>query len=253
MTDRLWVYDDREGVQRTIDLGLMRAQSGDWVNGTLGERTRAFNGWLLERARLMAGFWGEVSIKPDNSEVYIYPGMIREVPNERSAAAITLYRTVAILEAEDRVNSPNIETISGGHETAEVGAWPLIAAAVIVSVGQAVAIAYCAEKAAELIDRHLARNAKLNQLIQRDAAVLDLAKQHQEAEAKAGKQLPLDPVTKSALKSLLEQQEILIKEKESPLNPILPKIPDMPDLGKGMGVGVLAGVIGIMVLLVWLK
>jgi hypothetical protein len=254
MADRLWIYDDRNGVQRTIEMGYQRGLSGDWTSGSMIDRVRAFNGLLLERARLMAGFWGEVSIKPDNTEVYIKPSQMREVPNERKAAAITLYRTVAILEAIDRNEGPNIETISGGKgETAEVGAWPIIAAAVIVSVAGVVAIAYCAEKGAELVDRQLARKSDLNKLIQRDTAVLNLAKQHQEAEAKAGKPLPMDPVTKTALESLLKQQEEIIKKIETPLQNRLPSISELPKVGSSIGIGALAGVLGVMVLLVWLK
>lgn len=252
MAERLWVTNDKLGLQNTVDLGLDRAQSGDWVSGSMGIRVRAFNGWLLERARLMAGFWGEVKVNPEGTEVYIYPGQLRPVSDERKEAAIALYRTVWVLAESNRQSGVNLQTnILPPSE--DVGAWPLIAAAAIVAVGQAVAIAYCVEKAAEILDRELARRDDLKQLVQRDKQVLDLAKQHQEREEKAGKQLPLDPVTKDALKAIIKQQNDIVNKIETPLQSRIPTLAQITPQASAFGIGALATIIGIGILLVWVK
>jgi len=251
MAERVWIVNDKIGLRNTVELGLSRAESGDWSSGTPGERVRAFNGWLLERARLMAGFWGEVEPNPNGTEVYIYPGKLREVESERAKAAIALYRTIWILADEDQRTGPDVTTniqITEG----DVGAWPIIAAAAIVGIAQTAAIGYCAYQAFQVLDRQLARRKDLQMLVQRDKQVLDLAKQHQDREAKAGKQLPLDPVTKTALDSLLHQQMEIVKKTETPLSSGIPDVPAFQAGAAGFGVGslaTLAAVFGILYLL----
>lgn len=235
---------------------MQRAQSGDWSSGSLGERTRAFNGWLLQNVKVMGLAWGEVTQNPEKPEVYIYPGRLREVSIEKQRLAIGLHRSVWLIANEALRDGDNVNTYNVIGEAADVGAWPIIAAAAIVAVGQVAAVAYCAQHVAVIVDRHLARKADLQKLVQRDKAVLDLATKHQDAEIKAGKPLPLDPVTKAALESLLSQQEAIIKKQESPLQSPLPSLPSFGSIttaASGFGIGAIAAIIGVGVLLVYAK
>lgn len=251
--DRVWVLTDKYGLRQTAALGLQRAESGDWSSGSANQRLRAYHGWLLERCRLMAGFWGDITVKPDQTEIYINPGKMANVSEERAMAAIVLYRTLVILQNEDLRNGDPINTdivITEG----DIGLpLPLIAAAAIVSLAQVVAVAYCIDRGAVILDRELNRREDLKKLVQRDKAVLDLAAQHQAAEEKAGKPLPMNPVTKDALKSLLEQQEAIVKKVETPLQAQLPSVPNPTVAIGGFSIGAIAGILGVMAFLVWNK
>lgn len=256
MAERLWVYEDKLGLNQAVVLGMQRAGSGDWSSGSIGERARAFNGFLLQNAKVMGQAWGEVTQNPEKPEVYIYPGKLREVPQDQQRLAIGLYRSIWILANEAIRDGDNISSYYAPGEAADVGGWPIIAAAAIVAVGQTVAIAYCAQQVAVIVDRHLSRKADLQKLIQRDKAVLDLAGKHQEAELKAGKQLPLDPVTKAALDSLIQQQESIVRKQETPLQSPLPNLPSLGSLAtpvSSFGLGAIAAIIGVGVILVWSK
>lgn len=257
MAERLWIYEDKLGLNQAVTLGMQRAASGDWSSGSLGERTRAFNGFLLQNAKVMSLAWGEFSQNPDQPEVYIHPAKRREVDLDHQRLAIAIYRTPWLLANEALRDGDNVSTYySAGEAAGDVGAWPLVAGIAVVAVTAAVAFAYCGQQASVIVDRHLARKADLAKLVQRDKAVLDLASKHQEQELAAGKPLPIDPVTKAALEALINQQESIIRKQETPLQSPLPSLPSLESIktaAGSFGIGAIAAIIGVGVILVWSK
>lgn len=200
----------------------------------------------------MGQLWGEVSVNPDGNEVYIYPGLRRaSVPVERADAAITLYRTVLLVARETAREQGEIVTATRPTE-GDVGfPWPLVAAAAIVSVGQAVAIGYCAHQAALVIDRQLSRKAELARIVQADRAALDVVRAHQAREEKAGKPLPLDAASKDVLGGLAQRQQEYAKRHETPLDSGLPSLPTFTAGATGFSLGAIA--VGALALFLVLK
>jgi hypothetical protein len=201
---------------------------------------------------LMGNLWGEVTANPAGTEIYIYPGLRRaSVPVERGTAALVLYRTAFILAKFAEQDGSEIRTETRATE-GDVGLpWPLIAAAAIVSVGQAVAIGYCAFKAAEVVDRHLARKAELRRLVQDDTEFARLVREHNDREDKAGKPMPLSAATKAGMDRLVARQEALAKQNSGNWGPLSSGLPSLPTLAAGTG-GFTLGAVAAGAFAIWL-
>lgn len=234
----VWIHRDTS-ITNAIEEGLGRSFRRDWASGSLGDRVRAWNALLVERAMLMASLGGTLEAAPaEGFAAFINPSPVKGTPADRRQVMQALYRTVEIL-AIDEEQSRHIETSSSSGDTGIIITWPIAAIAVVVVIAGAAAIGYAAHQAAQIIDRSLARSEDAQRLMQRDAELLKLIREHQEEEAKAGKQLPLSEPQRLAMQALMDQQRAIVNKQEAPLSPGLDPGGFSPFSGL---VGVLAGV-----------
>lgn len=211
-----WVHVDAAGINAAIAEGYERALNGDWQSGSARGRLRAFRGLVVERAAIMAELAGSI-IEPTASAVPLIldPTPRADAVPERAWASSVLYQTAQVLELETR--SAGALTTEGQGDT---GALPAIAVVAIVVVS-AVAVAYCADRAAEVVDRHLSRRADLQSLSQVDAQVMQVVRAHLEHEQEMGEPLPLDDASKAALEVLREKQgEVLSRHPPALRGPV---------------------------------
>lgn len=233
----VWIHRDERGLQETVELGMVRALSGDWESGLIAERVRALRGWLLEHAWAQARLTGQVTETKSADggiAITIDPSIRAGAPAERDRATRILYQTCAVM-ADASGRELALET-SVPKPTPETAGWPLVAAAAVITIGQVAAIGYMAHQAAQVIDRKLSRDHDMRMLVQRDAQVLKLVRAHTEREDKAKKALPLDEATKLALNGLLKQQQAIVEKK---LAPLASGLPDVPSGAAGFGLGLL--------------
>lgn len=237
----VWVHVDERGIAAAAADGLARAASGDWVSGTLGDRARAFAGYLCESALLQALLAGRAELR--DGSVHIDPTPRTGDPERRAAAAV-LYRSVWLL-ARDVQSEVGITTHAGPDVVDTGFPWPAAVGVAIVSVASAVAIGYVAHQAAQVVDRHLSRREDTRRLMQTDQKVLQLVRAHVEREKAAGQHVPLDDATKAALSAAKEQQDQILEKREAPLSPVVPDLSRSETLfGFSMGSLLTLGVVG---------
>lgn len=213
----LWIHRDTS-ITNAIEEGLGRSLRRDWASGSLGDRVRAWQGLLVERAMLMASLGGTLEPAPaEGFAALINPSPLPSTAGERRAVMVALYRTCEIF-ATDEEAQRHIETSSSSGDTGIVITWPIAAVAVAVVIAGAAAIGYAAHQSAQIIDRSLSRSEDAQRLAQRDAELLKLIRDHQEQEQKAGKQLPLSEPQRLALDALLDQQRAIVSKQEAPLH-----------------------------------
>lgn len=236
--DGLWVHRDDAGIAAVVDAGLARAKAQDWASGTSGDRERALRGVLIETARCMGELAGKktavVPLTVDGKEIgkvaYVHPAPVAGASAERQRAAVVLYRTVELLAEGNRrgLGFATLETKT------DAGAWPIVAVAAVVSIGQAAAIGYVAFQAAQVIDRQLQRRHDLKMLLAEHAKELELVSKHVEREKLAGKPLPLDDATKGSLNATIKRQNEIAAKQYGPLSSGLPNV-DAAAGGFGLG------------------
>jgi hypothetical protein len=239
----VWVHREGSSVAELVEEGIGRALRGDWLNGPLSQRTRAFQGLQLERCLLMAALGGTVEPNPaPGVDLLIDPSPLRGTPPERMRAIQALYRTAEIWGNEQEATS-HIDTSSGLDDTGIVITWPIAAIVVVVIVAGAAAIAYIAHQGSQVVDRSLARSEESRRLAERDAEAMRAIREHTEKEAAAGKQLPLSEPERLRLEALLEQQKTIVGKREGNLSSGFPDAPSLFSgaagvvLGVGLGIG----------------
>ncbi len=210
-----WTHQDPSGLAAAVEDGLAWGLSGVWWGPG---SDRAFRGYLLASASAQAALAGsEVVQTGDNAEpvVLIDPAPKPEASAERAHAARVLSRTIALL-AERDLSDRNVVTRGSAPQTE---GWPIAIGVAIVATAGVAGLAYCADRAAEVIDRQLSRVERLRMLVQRDAVAVKLVKEHHEQERAAGKALPLSAATRQALQATIEQQNEIVQKSETPLSP----------------------------------
>lgn len=235
-----WLHRDDAGIASVVEAGLARAKAQDWTSGTSGDRERALRGLLIETARCMAELGGQkvvaaplvVGEKTVGKVAMLNPAPAPGTPPERRRAAVVLYRTVELL-AESNRRALGFATI---EQKSDTGAWPIVAVAAVVSIGQAAAIGYVAFQAAQVLDRQLQRRHDLRMLLAEHAKELELISAHVQREKDAGKALPLDDATKLALNGTIQRQNEIAAKQQSPLGSGLP---DINAAAGGFGLGAL--------------
>ena len=229
----VWTHTDSEGLTEALALGREVAESKSWQVRSLAEAARAWRGLLVETAlqqALIGG--GSVAVSSAGPTVAINPiGTASDADHRK--AALALQRTVQLFGGPGGATS-DITTRSGASDTGF--AWPVAVAAVGVSIVVAGAYGYAAQNAAELVDRYLTRRAALQTLVATHEQTLRLVRQHTEAEQEAGKSLPLNDATKTALQATIRQQEEVAKRQEAPFSSGLPSL----SFGTGLGMGTIA-------------
>jgi hypothetical protein len=190
----------------------------------------------------MASLGGTIEPNPaEGFAALINPSPLPSTPPERRQVMVALYRTCEIL-ARDEEQQRHIETSSSAGETGIVITWPIAAVAVVVVIAGAAAIGYVVHQAAQIVDRSLSRSEDAQRLAQRDAELMQLVRDHQEEEAKAGKQLPLSEAQRLALQGLLDQQKAIVSKQDAPLDSGV----SFSSAFSGLGGVLIGGAIGIL-------
>jgi len=186
-----WTHSDPALLPRVAS-GLERAIAGDWQSGPLPVRTAELRAIVVATARCMGHLVGTVAA---GAELVIDPWNPDAPSGDRRRAAVALYAPFDALMVGD-AREP---LVAFKTETpADTGALPVLAV-VAIAISSAVAIGYVAHQAAAVIDRQLARNAVARAMLAEHAQAVALTDKHIAREKAAGKPLPLDAATKSAL------------------------------------------------------
>lgn len=184
-----------------------------------------FRGLLLETAFAVArarrfddGAGDTLAIRGEGTELLILPDRNANLPLARA-----LFRTPKILA--EGLEWPNASKPTIGTQSSEVAGWPVaIGVALVVTAGAAVAVILCADEAAQVIDRKLARDADYALMVEQHAQALRLVRAHQDREDAArargdiatDETLPLDEASKSALGALEERQAAIVARGGAP-------------------------------------
>jgi hypothetical protein len=133
----------------------------------------------------------------------------QSAPGERQQAAKML---VAPLGAY--VQLANLRFVSSANDTGAIPIPLLIVGgivAVTVVVARSYVVMYVAEKASEIVDAALKRNAASKEIQQADAEVMKLVNNHVQREQEVGKTMPLDEATRTAIRNLETRVGSLVK------------------------------------------
>lgn len=207
MASTLSIQDRQLSVSATE--GLRHLEAGDWSTSVRpGEEFLA----VLALRLLLAGYLiGTVqkTVGTDGlTTLHVEIGG-REAPAERLDAARLLLAPIGVYA--------DIARLSFTSQANDTGAIPIPilivggAVAVTVVISQAYVIMYVAEKAANIVDGALKRNAASSEIQRADAEVLKLVNQHVQREQAAGSTQPLDDATKMALSGLQSRVGSLVK------------------------------------------
>jgi hypothetical protein len=167
--------------------------------------------------------------------------------DERRNAAGALWATWSLLSDNPQPAAARIATNGDGAATNEAGN-PLLAAVAIV-VGAVVAVAvgvYVVQKAAEVVDRQLARREETQRLIASQGSALKLLAMHAKLEEAAGRELPLTDAERQELANLQAIQNAIAGKSETGLPSPIPK---GSDIGQGLGFGAVLAAIAAWFLL----
>jgi hypothetical protein len=220
MAVNTWLHRDA-ALALSVEWAHARASGGDWVSGTPAQRTDHLRALIAETAAAIGYLAGTVLVVQGESgstcsiDVRPQPG----TSQERLAAAGRLYATWRVLQmVDDGGTEGGLETQAQPDTAALL---PAVAIVAIVVVG-AIAIGYCANQAAQIIDRKLARDEQSRRLVASHAAALKAVEQHQTREDEAGRTLPIDSATQQVLNSLKAEQDAIVSRKEEPFAPFVP-------------------------------
>jgi hypothetical protein len=207
MAATLSIQDRQLSVSATE--GIRHLEAGDWSNSVRpGEEFLAVLALRLVLAGYLIGAVQKNVSVDGLTTLHVEIGG-REAPAERVEAARLLLEPVGVYA--------DMAKLSFTWQTSDTGAIPIPvlivggAVAVTVVISQAYVIMYVAEKAANIVDGALKRNAASSEIQRADAEVLKLVNQHVQREQAAGSTQPLDEATKMALSGLQSRVGSLVK------------------------------------------
>ncbi len=215
-----WTHRDN-ALAVSVEWAHSRAEGGDWVSGTPAQRVDHLRALIAETAAAIGHLAGSVmTVQRETGPVCVID--VRPRPGtaaERLDAAGRLYATWRVLQSTDDGGADEGLETQAQPDTAAL--LPAVAIVAIAVVG-AVALAYCANQAATLIDRQLARSEQSRRLVATHAAALRAVEQHQAREDAAGATLPIDAATKTVLESLTTAQQAVVATREEAFPSFIP-------------------------------
>lgn len=250
MTTLQWTHSDPRGLSRALSDALARAKAGAWrADAESAADLRA----LVMGSFHTGAFFGDRRPTLDGDTLRIEgdpPGGDGGALTERAQVARVLVAPWAQLANDDRTIDPQgrgvpLHLVTAGGESVrspDAGAFPLLAVTAILAGGAAylAAAIYCADRAAQIIDRQLLRREDTRRLLALDAKAQDVQAAHAAREVAAGKPLPLDDAERAVLSMLADQGRAIAGKREAPMGGLeLPKSPIdllVPALLVGAGV-----------------
>jgi hypothetical protein len=209
----VWTHEDPRGLAKAFGEAALRARAENWTFETLEERTADLRAIMAATGWLGARLAGKTSIVRKSGERVVAfidaSGNLAFADEEHRAAFARLAETTRILAQSVKTRRAPPETFAtvGGlsRAAAETGLLPVLA---VFGIGLAAgtAFAFVVEYAADIVDRELARHSDERKLVANHVQVLQLVDKHVAREERAGKPLPLDPATVTALGQLGEAQ-----------------------------------------------
>ncbi len=204
-----WVHTESVSFSEYVAASLARAQDAQpWALTPRDESL--FRGTQLVRALVLAQLAGRIIVVPRSEANPIASVTVQvsgDVPSDpaRAAALRVLASTTAIL-SQGKVDSSDLQTSSNAGD---VGIWPIVVGVCVVDLAALGFMGYCVHEYAKTVDNQKQREADFAKLKEADGHALNLTKQHADREAQAGKALPLDDATRSALAAVAKVQEII--------------------------------------------
>jgi hypothetical protein len=246
-----WYHEDANGITEAAERGAQRALNADWTSGTSADRVRDFRGSLVARSWVMAALSGNAGMGNGDGAAagplvidVVYPD---SPVTDRARAVYLLSQTQIALASGvpglDKWTPPRL-MVTGQPETGFPPAIVIAIVAVSVAVG-AVALAFCSNQAAQIIDNYLARDQDAKALAQADAQALAILDKHVAREMAAGTALPLDAPTTQMLDALEARQKTIAAKVQPKVD--TPKVPGLPDWS-APAVAIAALVIGAVLL-----
>lgn len=241
-----WTHTDSRGMEMAVASGIARAQKRDWMSdGAVAD----LRGLIVGAFALYNTLSGVVDISTDGIEQIgvrtdqDFGGDANR--HELALCGPRLLMAAASLSAKiaptTGQNMPtSAMTVDGGaasdmtiHPVPGVGGgttvgfgWPA-AVVVIVAIGGAI---YLGERALDIYNQHVLRDDNVAALVAAAGKAVEVAKNHAEAEAKAGKQIPLNPAEVAIVQSLNKTAETTSKANDISLQPKLSSV--FPDTTK---------------------
>lgn len=242
-----WTHTDPRGIG-ALAAAAMRATDGRW-SASAGGREGDWRAWLAGNAYVIAGLAGTAELDLSAGELRLHPDLGRpNVSPERQEAAAILARGLLVAcgnpPRDELAKTPNrLSTDASGPALAtsappEAAGVPALLAIVVVGVGVTVVLCYGAYQAAQVIDRKLSRDGDTQRMVANQTARLGALKLHLDAEAAAGRELPLSAAEKDALRALDQAQKSILEKREEPLPALPPGSAPVLALG-GFGLGAL--------------
>jgi hypothetical protein len=207
MPSNLSIQDRQLSISATE--GIRHLEAGDW--STSARPAEEFLAVLALRLLLAGYLIGSVNknVASDGTTTLRVELDGRSAPPERREAAQLLVAPLGVYA--------DLAGLSFRTQANDTGAIPIPilivggAVAVTVVIAQAYVVMYVAEKAANIVDGALKRNAASSEIQRADAEVLKLVNNHIQREQAAGATLPLDEATRFALAGLQTRVGSLVK------------------------------------------
>lgn len=236
-----WTHTDTALVEH-LAAGVRRCASGDWTSGTAASQVDAFRAVLADTCMAISGLVTQPRVRIDESrqtavaDIRPEPGIRRD----HTAAAGRLYGTYKAFQLlDDGGFAGGIETRATGDAAGFLAG---IAIVTVIAVG-GVAIGFCAERAAQVIDRQLKRREDTRRLMATHVAALKVIQEHQKREDAAGRPLPIDSASESVLRELSAQQRAVLTAKEEPLATFIPKATEVGLKSFGAGAAMVVALV----------
>lgn len=233
-----WEHTDT-ALAEHLSAGLRRCGSGDWSSGSDASRVDAFRAVLADSCMTISGLVTAPRLRVDESrqlaiaDIRPEPGM----RNDHLVAAGRLYGTFKTFQRlDDGGFAGGLVTRASGDAAGFLAG---VAVVTVIAVG-GIAIGFCAERAAQIIDRQLKRREDTQRLMATHVAALNVVQQHQQREEEAGKPLPIDSATESVLRELSAQQRGILESRDEPLASLVPVAPEVSIKSFGAGAALVA-------------
>lgn len=242
-----WQHTDPRGLADAIPQAIARAKAREWASDassfSTGTRAADFRALVLATAAMRAELSNERQRLGEAGQIIIQGDAAPRATadNSRRAAMQALPRTLSVLvDGVDPLRTADfaarIKSDGDGAPRPDAG-WLIAVVAIVAGAAAVTAIyIYASQKAAEVVDRKLARDADSQRLVETHARMLELLDGHTKDERTQGKILPFTPAEQTVLGILTQAQTDIIKKSETP-------IPD-PFGGKpGPGAGFVSGLL----------
>ncbi len=217
-----WTHKETDGGGTTY-AAFATALSKAWGAVPRQEASRYYR--VLMHLTLQAGTLSNTPPRPNGQDIVFGNYSASHFGDEqRLWIASTILRWPLLIALPDRGNTialppSSISSVNGEpavlinpNETGEITILTVVAVCAVCA-----AVVACANWGANVIDRHLARQADHDNLVFSTSKSIELILSHAKSEAEAGKKLPWSPEKLKVLENLEAIQKAIADKKEIPL------------------------------------